>query len=111
VSIQPSSQPPEYYNNGDPFYAVYTDQPPFSAAAAAGLILALLGVCTVVGGPIGAALGYLARARIAAGHSRGRRTATAAIVIGWLVTLSWGCCGGVVWLAFPHQMQTLIHHL
>jgi hypothetical protein len=110
VSIQPSSQPPEYYN-GDPFYAVYTDQPPFSAAAAAGLILALLGICTVVGGPIGVALGHVARARIRAGHARGRRTATAAIVIGWLVTLSWACCGGLAWLAFPNQLRTLIHHM
>lgn len=95
----------------DGYYTVYTEEPPFSGAALAGLLLAIAGVCTIVSAPIGAALGHFAKGRITSGHARGRGVANAAIIIGWTVTLGYGCCCGALVYAFPDQLHWLMANL
>jgi hypothetical protein len=99
------------YPQDQGYYTVYVEELPLSGSAIAGLVLAILGICTIVSAPLGAVLGHLAKVRIGAGKARGRGVANSAIVIGWTLTGLYACCCGVAAAAFPDQLNWLAHNV
>lgn len=88
-----------------PPYGYYPPPAPFNTYSILALVLAIF-----VLPPLGIYFGYKARTEIAASGERGREFATAAIVIGWVLTGFWILwCGFIALMVGSSFLGTIWH--